>query len=199
MALWIKKRCSGWIVLKGEIKTVKCSAKGRGRSSCRREGAWLVRWPTSSLYWAVMHPGCTHWPQVAATLCLEVSPVNEVKYSETPAPAPWTIEWSKCMCIFRIWRMKQQNCAKRNYIYLICSYRVGMEEQQRALDVSHLGRCVIIQGLAWFLWVIHQSHFKAGTAWWELSVPPERYLENSSWEWDSKRYVCSWRAISKLT
>lgn len=78
--------------------------------------------------------------------------------------------------------MKQQNCAKRNYIYLICSYRVGMEQQQRALDVSHLGRYVIIQGLAWSLWVIHQSHFKAGTAWWELSVPPERYLENSSWE-----------------
>lgn len=125
--------------------------------------------------------------------------LNEVKYSEAPAPAPWTIEWSKCMCIFRIWRMKQQNCAKRNYIYLICSYRVGMEQQQRALDVSHLGRYVIIQGLAWSLWVIHQSHFKAGTAWWELSVPPERYLENSSWEWDSKRTLCSWRGISKLT
>lgn len=110
-------------------------------------GAWFVKWPTSSLYWAVMQPGGTGH-KLQPHCFLEVSPVNEVKYSEAPAPAPWTIEWSKCMCIFRTWRMKQQNCAKRNYIYLICPYRVGMEKQQRALDVSHLGCYVIIQGLA---------------------------------------------------
>lgn len=41
-------------------------------------------------------------PQVAATLLLEVSPVSDVSYSEAPVPALWTIERSKCTCIFRI-------------------------------------------------------------------------------------------------
>ncbi|KAF5922566.1 hypothetical protein HPG69_017939 [Diceros bicornis minor] len=38
-----------------------------------------------------------HWAQIAATLLLEVSPVTEVKYSEAPALAPWTIERSKLL------------------------------------------------------------------------------------------------------
>lgn len=42
------------------------------------------------------------WEQVVATLLLELSPVNEMKYSDAPVPALWTIERSKCMCFCRI-------------------------------------------------------------------------------------------------
>lgn len=78
-------------------------------------------------------------------------------------------------------------------LYLISSYGVRLEHQEGAFDVSHLGGYVVIQGLAWLLWVIHQSHFKAGTG---LKLA-ERHLENSSWERESKTYVCSRIGILK--
>lgn len=48
------------------------------------------------------HAPQMHRAQVAVTLLLEVSPINDVNCSEAPGPALWTIERSKYTCIFRI-------------------------------------------------------------------------------------------------
>lgn len=61
------------------------------------------------------HAPRMHRAQVALTLLLEVS--QAMKYSEAPAPVPWTIERSKCMCIFRIGRMKTAGlCQTKLYL-----------------------------------------------------------------------------------
>lgn len=125
MAFWIKKKKkdSVWIVLRGKMSSVIYSGKDRGCSSWRSWGAPLVKWPTLSSSLAVMHPGCTgpklpsrcfwryhrQWSTVRPQL-----QCHGLLNGQSVCASLGSEEW------------KQQDCAKRNSIYLISSYRVGI-------------------------------------------------------------------------
>lgn len=84
--------------IKGKFNTVIFSAKGREDSSLGHPACEA----TDFEFVLGCHAPGMHQAQVTATLFSEVSPVNEVKYSEAPVPALWTSERSKCVCIFRV-------------------------------------------------------------------------------------------------